>query len=81
MMEKDCDNKVVKQMMSLGIIRGHQGSLGVKKGLLFLQKDFTQKKSIKSTKCKQATFIQIFSYAQKALKSKQATFTHKCHKK
>ena len=65
-MEKDCDNKVVKQMRSLGIISD-----------LFLQKDFTHKKSIKSTKCKQATFIQMFLYAQKALKSKQATFTHK----
>ena len=37
----------------------------------FLQKDFTR------TKCKQTTFIQMFLYAQKALKSKQATFTHK----
>ena len=51
-------------MRSLGIISG-----------LFLQKDFTYIK--KRTKCKQATFIQIFLYVQKALKRKQATFTHK----
>ena len=38
---------------------------------LFLQKDFTR------TKCKQATFIQMFLHAQKTLKKKQATFTHK----
>ena len=43
--------------------------------------NFTHKKSIKSTKCKQATFIQMFLYAQKTLKNRQATFTHKQHKK
>ena len=35
----------------------------------------------KCTKCKQVTSIQMFLYAQKALKSKLATFTHKWHKK
>ena len=39
MMEKDCDNKVVKQMRSLGIISD-----------FFLQKDFTHKKKYKKYK-------------------------------
>ena len=47
--------------------------------IFFLQRNFTHKKAYKmQTK---ATSMQIFLYAQKALKSKQATFTHKCHKK
>ena len=41
---------------------------------LFLTKRFCTQKSIKSTKCKQAIFIQMFLYAQKVLKSKQVTF-------
>ena len=39
-------------------------SLGIISGL-FLQKDFTR------TKCKQSTFIQMFLYAQKALKANE----------
>ena len=43
----------------------------------FTKRFYTQKKSTKTIKCKQATFIQMFLYAQKALKNKRATFTHK----
>ena len=46
--------------------------------LFFYKKNLSIKKY---PKCKQATSIQMFLYAQKALKSKQATFTHKWHKK
>ena len=34
-------------------------------------------KKILHRKCKEATFIQMLLYAQKALKSKQATFANK----
>ena len=41
---------------------------------LFLQKDFTHKKT---HKMQTNDFYLDFLYAKKALKSKQATFTHK----
>ena len=43
----------------------------------FFQKNFTHKKAYKMQK----SIFYPDVYAQKALKSKQATFTHKWHKK
>ena len=51
-------------------------SLVIKKRLLGATSVFFFKKKILHRKCKEATFIQMFLYAQKALKSKQATFAH-----
>ena len=69
-MEKDCDdessniNEVIREVISD----------------FFLQKDFTHKKSTKSTKRQTSDFHSDIFIPLKIVKSKQATFTHKKHK-